>query len=374
MPAFDFPKPPTPDQEVTNDATGVTYRYDAATQSWEIVTSQGASNIANDVAQLKTDVNTLESLLPLETSARQQGDADLQDQIDNLPDAFDPTPLNEALESEANTRQLADEDLQQQIDNIDVSDVDLSDYYNKTEVDDKDNALQIQIDDLTVTKGAAAVYTLNDIGIIVGIRQGDFYVDNTVAKNVKFMTFAPTDDNGNDRPLGAEGDIVELVGLNNRHYRYNITTAGEGVAGVDFVVAEDPNDLLIPGTTFQVYIYPQNSASASTEYVDAGLATKMSLTGNQEITPTWRVRETDHTYIRIQDQELSLFNVAYPTSDKHAANQQYVDDEVAKNQQYVDDEVAKYLPLTGGTLTDTLTIDSGNAGKIDLRGPGNCDI
>ena len=60
MPAFDFPNPPTPDQEVTNDATGVTYRYDATTQSWVIVTTQAANNISTDVAQLKVDVGDLD--------------------------------------------------------------------------------------------------------------------------------------------------------------------------------------------------------------------------------------------------------------------------------------------------------------------------
>ena len=278
--AFDFPNPPTA-EPVTNPETGITYQYDAASDTWKIVSSSASDTLGSTVADMQGEIDSLQSLLPLETAARQQGDADLQTQIDNIdiPDPYDPTPIYTALNTESSTREAADTDLQQQIDNIDIPDVDLSDYYNKAEVDAKDEALQIQIDDLAVTKGAAAVYTLNDIGIVVGIRPGDFYIDNTIAKNVQFMTFAPTDNNGNDRPLGAEGDIVELVGLNNKHYRYEITTAGEGVAGVSFITAEDPDDLLIPGTTFQVYIYPQNSATASTEYVDSGLGTKLSLTG-----------------------------------------------------------------------------------------------
>lgn len=260
MPAFDFPNPGTQGQEVTNPTTGITYTYNNGV--WEVTGSSVADGYAT------------QEELTAEANARALADSGLDGRITAIENtgAYDPTPIYAALETESRTRQLADENLQSQIDGIDVDDIDLSDYYTKDEVDVITNELQNQINDLAVTKGAGAVYTLNDIGITVGIRPGDFYIDNTIAKNVKFMTLSPTDDNDNNRPLGSEGDIIELIGLNNRSYRYEITTSGDGVAGVDFLVADDPDDLLIPGTTFQVYIYPQNKETASIDYVDTAVA------------------------------------------------------------------------------------------------------
>ena len=72
--AFDFPNPPTADP-VTNPATGVTYQYDAASQTWVVISNAAAETLGGTLDDLKQDVSALQSMLPLETSARQQGDA-----------------------------------------------------------------------------------------------------------------------------------------------------------------------------------------------------------------------------------------------------------------------------------------------------------
>ena len=395
MSAFNFPSPPVADgTEVTNSATGVTYKYDASADSWSVVSTEIAVDINGQVSQLSADIARIDGLIVEELETRDEliEDAtDLNASQESRLDALEAAnvtyqistdkvlragePAIELVDSDGNfsnvkfeaTGGLTVSSTASSIifdgSAIDVGEVNLDNYYTKQEVDQVDQHLQAQVDELTVTKGVAAVYTLNDIGIQVGIRPGDFYIDNTVAKLTSFIALAPLDNNNNDRPIGEVGDIIELVSQTNRAYRYEITTASDGVAGVSFLVAADPDDLLIPGAKFSSYIYPQNKTTASIDYVDAGLANKMGLTGNQEVTPTWRIKDTDRTYIRIQDQELSLFNVSYPTSEKHAANQQYVND-----------EVAKYLPLTSGTLSGQLTIDTDSNGKINLTGTDNCDI
>ena len=84
--AFDFPNPPTADP-VTNPATGVTYQYDAPSQTWIVVSSAAAETLGDTLNDLTGDVDSLQSLLPLETQARQQGDVNLQNQINALNSA-----------------------------------------------------------------------------------------------------------------------------------------------------------------------------------------------------------------------------------------------------------------------------------------------
>ena len=124
-----------------------------------------------------------------------------------------------------------------------------------------------------------------------------------------------------------------------------------------------------------LYVYPQNSSSASKEYVDAqDLALKdyvdyqtgatsdrvdeeleglkdyidteidnlpdndpvplddfMSLTGTQLVSPgNWRIQQTTTTrglfsYVSIDNEQLKLYHLQEPTSDHHAASKGYVD-------------------------------------------------
>lgn len=304
MSAFNFPSPPVADgTEVTNSATGVTYKYDASADSWNIVSTEIATDINSQVSQLSADVARIDGLIVEELETRDElidnavlVNENQDERIQALESADGGPALTYMLGTDKNGNPLSTTPAIELVDSDDsfsnvkfeatggltVSssassiifdgsniDVDLDDYYTKAQVDAADQHLQDQVNELLITKGVASVYTLNDIGIIVGIRPGDFYIDNTVAKNVSFITLAPVDDNGNERPIGAVGDILELVKSDNTTYRYEISTAAEGVAGVQFQTAADPDDLLIPGMTFSVYIYPQNKASASIDYVDA---------------------------------------------------------------------------------------------------------
>ena len=376
--AFQFPDPNVQD-EILNEDTGVLYRYIDPPGKWVAVLTNDSSgpdpdlSAAVDVLEIRADGvdNSLEVLdnrvdtaeNRLDTLEAQPAAKEYMIGTDkNITRSVEPrsAPAIELVDSELNFSNVRFEatgglSVTSTASSIvyDASglqaNVNLDEYYTKTEVDLIDNHLQSQIDELLVTKGEAASYKLESVNFQVAARDGTMYIDNTLVSAVSFLSIAPVDLNGRNRPLGSLGDIIELVKASGVSYRYEITmTDGGGTAGVTHI-AGTGNDLLMEGMTFSVYIYPQNKSTASIDYVDNALSQKMGLTGNQDITGTWRVRDTDHTYIRVQNDELSLFNVAYPESDTHVANKKYVDDAVGINKQEVDDIAASYLPLSGGS-------------------------
>ena len=97
MAAFDFPNPPTPGQEVTNDATGITYKYDETTQSWSVV----ASTI--------TDAYATSAELEAEASARTAADNSLSGRIGAIENDYTTTEEYNNLRSDIRTvQQLAE--------------------------------------------------------------------------------------------------------------------------------------------------------------------------------------------------------------------------------------------------------------------------
>ena len=116
-----------------------------------------------------------------------------------------------------------------------------------------DDALSALIDDnardieqLTVTKGAASQYTVADIGAQIAIRPGDMYVGQTQVSSITFISLAPEDKNGLARPLAAVGDTIELVKANNTAYRFEITTETDGTFSVVHVGGTG-TDLIMAG-------------------------------------------------------------------------------------------------------------------------------
>jgi hypothetical protein len=292
MPAFQFPDPAV-EQSVINPSTGSTYIWKASPGKW-IVQSNRNSDQSDSITQLQTDVadNTSDindlKARPLPKDYMIGTDKNLT-RIGTARSG----PALELVDSEGYFSNVKFAGLGGLVvtsnestifyDATNVSggnsDVDLDNYYTKIEADATETHLQAQIDELLITKGTASVYTLNDIGIQLGARPGDFFIDNTVAKLVTVLTLSPEDDNGNTRPIGEVGDILEIVSATNSIYRYTISQITEGLATVEFISAADPNDLLIPGQTFNIYVYPQNKTSASIDYVDQQDELKLSKTG-----------------------------------------------------------------------------------------------
>ena len=91
MAAFDFPNPPTPGQQVTNDATGITYKYDETTQSWSVI----ASTI--------TDAYATSAELEAEASARTAADNSLSGRIGAVENDYTTTEEYNNLKSDIRT-------------------------------------------------------------------------------------------------------------------------------------------------------------------------------------------------------------------------------------------------------------------------------
>ena len=95
MSAFNFPSPPVVDgTEVTNSATGVTYKYDASADSWNIVSTEIAVDINSQVSQLSADIARIDGLIVEELETR-----------DELIE--DATELNSAQEVRLNALEAA---------------------------------------------------------------------------------------------------------------------------------------------------------------------------------------------------------------------------------------------------------------------------
>ena len=322
MPAFDFPNPPTPDQEVTNDATGVTYRYDAATQSWVIVTSQGASNIANDVAQLQTDLNSLESLLPLETSARQQGDVNLQNQIDDIN--AQPDPVTDLSNYYTKPETYSQTQVDNLIDNIDTGgNVNLDNYYTKDEIDNQFSL-----------RGVGYTYLVSSFNGTITIRPGELHTNNRLVGQITAISLGPEDDNGKQRRDAVAGDTIEIYDIvTTKYYRYLINSGGDGTYSVTYQGSVDEqNDPLSMGQPYIIYMYPTHISSAN--YYDKAASDErfMSLKPGAV--------QVCQRGINFQAAIDYTGQVQYSTN---VANKRYVDEQVATRAtvQYVNDEVDK---------------------------------
>ena len=327
--AFNFPDPIL-QQTVTNEETGVTYQWKEPPGKWVVVTrptddseldglTERVSAVESDVSDHEVAIQTLQSqpaakdyMIGTDKNITRIAEARSQPAIELVDNELNFSNVRFEATGGLTVTSTASSII------YDASgieaDVNLDGYYTKEEVDLKEDHLQNQIDELLVTKGEAASYRLESVNFQVAARDGTMYIDNTVVSLVSFISIAPIDLNGRNRPLGSLGDIIELVKPSGVAYRYEVTTTdGGGSAGVKHI-AGTGNDLLMEGMVFSVYIYPQNKSTASIDYVDNSVA---------------------------------------PKADKN-----YVDIELAKK---ADSDVANnYLPLSGGNankITGALHIE-----------------
>ena len=147
--------------------------------------------------------------------------------------------------------------------------VELDDYATKTYSDAADQNLQNQIDDLSVSRGKVARYEVKNVAGTPVSRPGEMSTNNPFWSNVIAVSFGIEDlDGAVTKPI-AVGDIIDFVDSDTEKLsRYKVTDsagAPTGV-GVEYVSGDagfGANEIK------QVYIYPQNEAGASKEYVDA---------------------------------------------------------------------------------------------------------
>ena len=194
--------------------------------------------------------------------------------------------------------------------------------------------IKLDIEELGITKGSVARYKIKATSIGAASRNGELYVNNAAAADVQAMSFAPFDLNGQPiKPCNA-GDIVELVqavALANigEVSRYRIVSGDSDALTVEYL--SGTNDFEVDQTQ-EVYIYPQNEAGISKDYVDEGLAGKLNNAGSNELAndTDWKVRQknasgSNKTLIQVKAGELGLYNLKEPNEAHHAATRGYVD-------------------------------------------------
>ena len=240
--AFDFPNPPTA-EPVTNPATGITYTYDASSQTWVVSGSGAADALETELDGVKGDISALET---------SQG---LQDgRIQALEDA--PDLVNELSNYYTKPQTYSQAEVNNLIDNIDTGggDVNLDNYYTKDEIDNQ-----------FTLRGVGYNYLINNFNGSITIRPGELNTNNRLAGQVTFISLGETDEQGKVRRNAIIGDTIDLYdAVQQKYYRYLITSGADGAYGVTYEGSEaDQDDSFGVAYPFTVYLYPTHISAAN---------------------------------------------------------------------------------------------------------------
>jgi hypothetical protein len=199
---------------------------------------------------------------------------------------------------------------------------------------EEQNQIKLDLEELQVTKGSVARYKITATNIGAAGRNGELYVMSPIAADVQAMSFAPFDLNGQPIKPCNPGDIIELVEAValadiGEVTRYRIISGDSNALTVEYLSGTNNFEV---DETQEVYIYPQNEAGASKDYVDEGLAGKLNKAGANELPndTDWKVRQqnaegSNKTLLQIKAGELGLYNLKEPSQSHHAATKAYVD-------------------------------------------------
>lgn len=395
--AFDFPNPPTADP-VTNPATGVTYQYDAASQTWIVVSSTATETLGTTLDDLQDDVESLQSLLPLETQARQQGDANLQSQINSIEIPSQLTyqigtdkvmragePAIELVDSEGYYSNVKFEatggltvsstasSIVFDASAIDVGagDVKLSLLHDQSSVSIKVNgsledgvtipcATQYKagvlchedwkklndfedaseyytkddIDNQFSLRGVGYTYLVSSFQGTITIRPGELHTDNRLVGQITAISLGPEDDNGKQRRDAVSGDTVEIYDIVTTKYYRYLINSG-GDGTYSVTYQGSQDDQNDPLSMGQPYlIYLYPTHISSANYYDKA--------------------ESDDRFMSVKPGAMQNVQKSYNFQaaceytgtvqySNNIANKRYVDEQVATRAtvQYVNDEVDK---------------------------------
>ena len=220
----------------------------------------------------------------------------------------------------------------------------LSAYATIAYSDSEDQKLQNQIDDLEVQKGAASIYTCKGTsGGQLSPRPGEWACDNSASPLVTFLYIGMEDKAGAPTKTINLGDIIEIVGLGgDSRYKVINADAAPGYTQVEYISG---NQGFVPDNDYTFYIYPQNEAGASKDYVDAQDDLKLDKAGG---TVTGALITDGPVTINAN----SIYNGASP-DENSLVTRKYVDDAVATG--------GDFLPTIGGTMTGSINFQ-GQAG------------
>ena len=190
---------------------------------------------------------------------------------------------------------------------------------------------------------------------------------------IKYLAFNETDRDG--KPVALDkinaGDVIRFYGLEGQYAEYRILDGSSGFYSVELLSAtlDQFNNLPYEAVLFSSF---DPAGLATIDYVDAQdselqtrIDGKIGKSGNQTLEEgEWRIKQPRSSggtasFIVIDDNVMNLYHVAYPQNGEHAANAQYVDDQIAAipetdlsgyaTEQYVDDQIAAIpAPSVGG--------------------------
>ena len=225
--AFNFPE----DKADFRAPNGVTYSWDGT--KWVTKTFKADESALADY--VKTDDFTADQL--------RQDDAFEADQT-RQDDAFAAGQEAQDLAASELTERVSDGELKQR-------------------------QIELALEELSVTKGSVARYTVTETHIGAAIRNGELYVSSPNAADVQAISFAPFDINGQPTRPANTGDIIEFVETTRdigQVTRYRIVSGGDSQAlTVEYISG---NNDFAKGKNEEVYIYPQNEEGVSQDYVD----------------------------------------------------------------------------------------------------------
>ena len=165
----------------------------------------------------------------------------------------------------------------------DIADIQgqLSDFADKDYVDGVDEKLQNQIDELQIQKGAAAIYTCKNIDPVpvpgFNPRAGQWGANDGASPDVTQLTLGDADKAGTLTKTINDGDIIEINGIGgDTRYKVLDATAAPLLVLVEYISG---NQGFVVDNDYTFYIYPQNEAGATKEYVDQQDSLKLNLAG-----------------------------------------------------------------------------------------------
>ena len=139
--------------------------------------------------------------------------------------------------------------------------------------------LEVKVAELEVTKGSVAKYKVKQTTVGAASRNGELITDSEYIEQITAISLAPYDINGAATKPVAVGDVVEFDMGDGKVARYTVT---DGDSANAMTVAYNNGTGLIAVDQFiDIYIYPQNKAGASVDYVDEQDALRLLRSGDR---------------------------------------------------------------------------------------------
>ena len=181
------------------------------------------------------------------------------------------------------------------------------------------------------------------------LQDGGMNITNSI-DTADYIALSNVDANGKDVNLDrvVENDVIRIGSMEGGSAELRVTSSTGGLCQFEQVsgdlnrLAEVPHDFVLLSSF-------DPAGLATIEYVDAqdemlstmitqngrALNDKISKSGEQMLTEgAWRIKQPksgggNASFVVINDNVMNLYHVAYPENGEHAANMQYVDDQIA---------------------------------------------